>query len=215
MHRLSDVDLVSKTATCSECGPVEIVMFGGGRTCKNRHNASLRSWKRRKQAEWNALHPPRPRGRPRTMPLVPKEPKQRVYGTHAHTLSHIDDENRTAVCAICGPVKIYVFKHENYTTRRCGKANSQSVMAAQRTRRERNREFIDAYKVEQGCQRCGYNASPIGLDFHHRNPAEKDFNITKVSKYSRERLLQEIEKCDVLCAICHRLVHDELGYVYE
>lgn len=62
------------------------------------------------------------------------------------------------------------------------------------------------------CQHCGYNASPVGLDLHNRNPQEKDLNVKKACGYGRQRLLLELEKCDVLCAICHRLVHHKLGY---
>lgn len=214
-HRLTNVDHESRTAICSVCGPTDIYLRGPSQQiCAQKQRSYLRQYAKQKREEWRQTHPARPRGR-KAKPKTPKPPrKPRVYGTQAHILSEINDFQKTAVCAVCGPVKIYVFQHENYTTRRCAKANLQNVAQAKHRRLEANRVFLDQYKMEHGCARCGYNENPLGLDLHHRNPSEKDLKISKVSSYCRERLLQELEKCDVLCAICHRLTHDELGWTY-
>lgn len=57
-----------------------------------------------------------------------------------------------------------------------------------------------------GCVRCPEKRLPC-LDFHHRDPAEKDGNIGEFRRYARKKLLAEIAKCDVLCANCHRMHH--------
>lgn len=44
------------------------------------------------------------------------------------------------------------------------------------------------------------------MDFHHRDPLTKDFEIGGFHG-SRARLLAEVEKCDLICAVCHRLRH--------
>ena len=55
------------------------------------------------------------------------------------------------------------------------------------------------------CIRCGYNKYPEVLEFHHRDPSQKDFNVSsKGHSRSWERVKAEIEKCDLLCANCHR-----------
>ena len=72
------------------------------------------------------------------------------------------------------------------------------------------RDYIQSLKKE--CSRCGYNKCVEALDFHHRNPEEKDGVL---SRYSRRvfspatKLLidQEVMKCDILCANCHREEH--------
>lgn len=62
------------------------------------------------------------------------------------------------------------------------------------------------------CQRCNLTTTKYCVyDFHHRDPSQKDFSLSKVNK-SFERLKPELDKCDLLCANCHRLVHDELAY---
>ena len=64
------------------------------------------------------------------------------------------------------------------------------------------------------CMKCGYNKRNEALEFHHRNPTEKDFSISKRG-YCRswEKVSKEIQKCDLLCANCHRELHAELDKI--
>lgn len=59
------------------------------------------------------------------------------------------------------------------------------------------------------CIRCGYDKCFQALEFHHRDPATKDKSI-KLSggSASMKRMIKEAEKCDLLCANCHREVHN-------
>ncbi len=62
-------------------------------------------------------------------------------------------------------------------------------------------------KAGRRCRDCG-NDDPRVLDFHHRDPSAKSFKIaTKAWQVSEARLLEEVAKCDVLCANCHRIEH--------
>jgi len=58
---------------------------------------------------------------------------------------------------------------------------------------------------------CGEN-HPATLDFHHRDPSRKDFlpSYFCYQGWRQGRLLEEIAKCDVLCANCHRKRHWQL-----
>jgi hypothetical protein len=76
--------------------------------------------------------------------------------------------------------------------------------ADSRKRRQDQVEFVNAYKLEKGCAKCGYNAHPAALDFNHLDPASKSFHISG-GTYSREKLITEMEKCEVLCSNCHRV----------
>lgn len=44
-------------------------------------------------------------------------------------------------------------------------------------------------------------------DFHHRDPNEKEINGNMLVRYSWERAKEELDKCDLLCANCHRTRH--------
>lgn len=61
------------------------------------------------------------------------------------------------------------------------------------------------------CEKCGYDKCPNALEFHHIND-NKEFNISncKLTKFD-ERITQELNKCILLCANCHREIHWETG----
>lgn len=68
------------------------------------------------------------------------------------------------------------------------------------------RTFLEDTK-SSGCKVCGEPHFAC-LDFHHRDPKEKKFNIgMQVGTYSLKKLRVEVAKCDVLCANCHRKLH--------
>lgn len=69
---------------------------------------------------------------------------------------------------------------------------------------------IIEYKKTLKCKKCGENRF-YTFDFHHRNPKEKDFNISDMTRNSFEEIKVEIDKCDCLCSNCHREFH----YLYN
>ena len=77
-------------------------------------------------------------------------------------------------------------------------------LRAAMARVKRHKEWIDAYKLQKGCETCGFNKWPECLDFDHRNPKAKLFNISQKLGWAVTRLQKEISKCRVLCANCHR-----------
>jgi hypothetical protein len=51
---------------------------------------------------------------------------------------------------------------------------------------------------------CGYDRCDAALQFHHRDPALKDFSLG-VRGITRgiDKLREEAKKCVLLCATCH------------
>lgn len=68
------------------------------------------------------------------------------------------------------------------------------------------RVWLQEIKSNLKCNTCGESRFYC-LSFHHREPGEKDFNISEMYLYSKKRILEEIAKCDVLCHNCHAEVH--------
>jgi formate-dependent nitrite reductase cytochrome c552 subunit len=56
------------------------------------------------------------------------------------------------------------------------------------------------------CADCGGRFEPCAMDFDHRNPANKRYTVTRmVGKATTEAILDEVAKCAIVCANCHRL----------
>lgn len=56
------------------------------------------------------------------------------------------------------------------------------------------------------CRLCGYDRCLMALQFHHVDPAQKDFTIADANA-SWETVRAELTKCVLLCALCHIEVH--------
>ncbi len=61
------------------------------------------------------------------------------------------------------------------------------------------------------CEKCGYNAHFAALDFHHIEPKLKDFSISQRKSYAfTDEIKNELDKCQLVCANCHREIHQNL-----
>jgi hypothetical protein len=76
---------------------------------------------------------------------------------------------------------------------------------AQNVRRiQGHRESLARIKIRRGCADCGYNDLAEALDFDHRPGEIKLFDLSQAGGRSWTRVWAEIQKCDVVCANCHR-----------
>lgn len=79
----------------------------------------------------------------------------------------------------------------------------------QKLRRQRTvrkyRRILKGLKIN-GCAICGYDKCTRSLDFHHVNPKTKLFNIG-VTTVSRRDIIDELNKCVLLCRNCHGEIH--------
>ena len=78
-----------------------------------------------------------------------------------------------------------------------------------RKRQAEARAWVDGLKKGKPCVDCGGVFPTCVMDYHHRDPATKEFGISQRVSYSRDRILAEIAKCDLICANCHRIRHHE------
>jgi len=77
-------------------------------------------------------------------------------------------------------------------------------------RRKRFQEIINQYK-DKPCIVCGESFDPCVMEFSHKDGTEKKFRISDAGRkiYSIDKLVEEIEKCDVICACCNRIIKTE------
>lgn len=74
-------------------------------------------------------------------------------------------------------------------------------------KRERHAEFIEWYmalKADRSCADCGQSFHPAAMQWDHLPGAEKLASVADLCrKNSRKRVLEEIAKCELVCANCH------------
>jgi hypothetical protein len=113
----------------------------------------------------------------------------------------------TRYCPHCNLYK----KFEEFYVRRGNNYSGHCKKCVKEQTVKRGRQLkLDCLDYKGGkCQKCGYNKCQASLEFHHRDPNEKDFPICQ--KYGcrkiSDRIKRELDKCDLLCANCHREEH--------
>lgn len=65
------------------------------------------------------------------------------------------------------------------------------------------------------CQMCGYKKYMGALEFHHIDPKQKDFNLSRMKQYTfNDKVTNELDKCILVCSNCHREIHGGLEVVH-
>lgn len=85
-----------------------------------------------------------------------------------------------------------------------------------RFRASRRRRALRAQAIAflgGACRICGYHRCHEALDFHHLDPGEKDFQISR-GLTNLAQMVPELQKCALLCSRCHREVHAGLHPQY-
>lgn len=77
--------------------------------------------------------------------------------------------------------------------------------ASANRRARRRREWLNDLKAGKPCADCGGMFPTFCMDFDHRDRSEKFKNVSAMLMYSIDRIEQEIAKCDLVCANCHRM----------
>ena len=115
-------------------------------------------------------------------------------------------------CEICG--NQFTIKDKGWSRKYCYECSpsyskeegkSKTIIALRKAMKRQ------AVKIKGGkCERCGYNRCLSALQFHHKDPTQKDFSISKSGHcHSWQQVLNEIEKCELLCANCHAEEHEK------
>jgi hypothetical protein len=131
-----------------------------------------------------------------------------------HKLSLIDPERRNAVCSICGPVKISISRWRSTVVCEneivASRPVRKGVQVKNGMRVKENMDLVNEYKRKCTCKRCGlYALEPGGFNFFELHLPEEQRISKLVRTVNPELLLIELEKRDMYCRICYRLVRRE------
>ena len=78
-----------------------------------------------------------------------------------------------------------------------------------RERKDRKTRLVELLGGK--CSVCSYDRCIAALEFHHRDPLQKTFELSKANLLRRwEIVLAEAQKCDLVCANCHRELEEAL-----
>ena len=133
-----------------------------------------------------------------------------------------NDGEEYKICSKCGEAfpntKEYFFGSGKHTvsgkeiTRGECKECKQSYQT--KARKDKSAQWKE-FKLQYSCLYCGFPSEEIkkegdywvqALDFNHRDPSMKEGNLASLFVNSgEEKLMEEVAKCDVLCANCHRI----------
>ena len=118
--------------------------------------------------------------------------------------SKLNDIQQPRKCILCGKD----FIANSYKRLYCYECSPQGLSTAEviRSKKRALKHLLVQYKGGK-CQKCGYDKCEGALQFHHRDPKQKDFTLSQINlndtNFSMEKIKQEIDKCDLLCANCH------------
>ena len=115
-------------------------------------------------------------------------------------------------CEICG--KEFEIIDKGWTRKYCYECSPHendnfTHAQAVTVKRRAIKNMLINYKGGK-CSKCGYDKCIRALEFHHLNPEEKDFGISKILTRSISSLKEEADKCILLCSNCHAEEHERL-----
>jgi hypothetical protein len=134
------------------------------------------------------------------------------------------DNTEMKVCTRCGPpaqpIENFAMRNRKTGGRQyiCRKCQSQYVQAHYHANRamyiekarvrntkqtQINAEFMIEYLSNHPCVDCG-ESDIIVLEFDHLRDKVADVSVLARGGYSIEAIQREIDKCEVVCANCHR-----------
>lgn len=89
--------------------------------------------------------------------------------------------------------------------------NKEVYYERNKVKRLRGQEYVRSAKTDIPCMDCGIIYPPYVMDFDHRDPSTKFKDVGRMTNYSLETIQKEIDKCDIVCANCHRIrTHSEV-----
>lgn len=111
-------------------------------------------------------------------------------------------------CTVCCRKKELEQFYENKNTSDGRGSQCRRCDTDLRRIRRRERKLALVKLLGGKCSRCSYSRCLAALDFHHRDE-NKEEEISRILMASMERATCEAMKCDLVCANCHREIHDE------
>jgi len=118
-----------------------------------------------------------------------------------------DRLKKWGVFGLYEPIFKYKGKEKEYNKKWYENRKEQQIKEVKEHRIEILKWYKE-YKKQFKCNRCPEN-HPACIDFHHPDPNKKHLSVSAMitNGYSKEKIIEEINKCEPLCCNCHRKEH--------
>lgn len=122
---------------------------------------------------------------------------------------------KTKKCSKCDNVKEITEFHKHKKDTEYYKSYCKNCQS--KIKKENRAKIRSEIKENLKCSKCGYNQCLEALEFHHSDPNKKEYSICFLvnSEKNIKAIQEEIDKCIVLCANCHREEHWRLKQLNE
>lgn len=80
----------------------------------------------------------------------------------------------------------------------------ERVRESERKQQRQRRDMLRDLKEKTPCMDCGGSFAHYVMEFDHRPGEDKRANVTALTAANYSVLMREVEKCDIICANCHR-----------
>jgi len=111
-------------------------------------------------------------------------------------------EESTKECKIHGLTRFLAYDDKGKKRYRCAQCQ---VISACKRRKKVKEKAVECLGGK--CVKCGYDKCIEALEFHHPDVTIKDFAISNKNVIGWNKIKDELDKCVLLCANCHREEH--------
>lgn len=127
-------------------------------------------------------------------------------GNRANLAKYEPDTDGKRKCVICErtlPIKEFRPSGSGRYRRDCRECYNKTIVMLRAENKRRAVEYLGGE-----CQECGYHKNWAAMEFHHRESDKKETLISILIGWGwSERLVRELDKCDLVCSNCHREIH--------
>ena len=118
---------------------------------------------------------------------------------------HNKSESFCKECNSIKPIDQFYFRHSGLPLSICKKCHHEESKQQTKSYKEQ----AVAYKGGS-CELCNYSKCLDAMDFHHKDPTQKDFTFSRRFPCFKTAK-PELDKCMLLCANCHREEHQRMA----
>ena len=113
-------------------------------------------------------------------------------------------------CVCCS--KSLIGRQKKFCSRNCKNKHGNNRLQSYRAQQDRGRQRkLQLIEFNGGrCRICGYSRNSSALEFHHVDPTQKEFalDLRSLSNRKWSNVLNEAEKCILVCSNCHKETHN-------